>query len=341
MKKTFYIKITAMLISVSLCFLASCARIHQHTYIPTVTNPTCEEQGFTTFACECGINYVSDYRDELPHTYGENGTCTSCGVYNYEPAFKYENGVITGLTDFGKTLKDFVIPRTINGEKINAIKESAFEYCWNIESVVIPRTLTIIGPSAFRSCINLKSIIIPATVSVIGNYAFRDCSALNIYYEKETYPNGWGEFWNSTNCYIVRGYKYVTKGGIVYGIKNGVAEVVKQPTSITSANVLSSVEHKGTTYSVTAISKYAFYKCEWLESVTIPNTVTSIGLNAFNRCSSLEEVVIPSTVTVIEESAFSSCDLLTIKCATSSKPSDWSELWNYSNIPVVWGYAQT
>ena len=49
-----------------------------HTYSIKVTAPTCTEQGYTTYTCECGDSYVSDYVDATGHTY-QNGICTGCG----------------------------------------------------------------------------------------------------------------------------------------------------------------------------------------------------------------------------------------------------------------------
>ena len=34
---------------------------HVHNYIPTVTESTCTEQGYTIYTCSCGDSYVSDY----------------------------------------------------------------------------------------------------------------------------------------------------------------------------------------------------------------------------------------------------------------------------------------
>jgi len=58
---------------------------------------------------------------------------------------------------------------------------------------------------------------------------------------------------------------------------------------------------------VTGIGDYAFYDCDSLSSVTIPNSVTSIGDDAFAWCTSLTNVIIPDNVTSIGGCAFASC----------------------------------
>ncbi len=71
------------------------------------------------------------------------------------------------------------------------------------------------------------------------------------------------------------------------------------------------VTYFGTTYSVTLIGNSAFYGCDGLTSVTIPNSVTSIGESAFSNCSGLTSVVIPDSVTIIGSYAFEYCSSLT------------------------------
>lgn len=73
----------------------------------------------------------------------------------------------------------------------------------------------------------------------------------------------------------------------------------------------STVTFRGTTYTVTGISEYAFSNCSGLTSVTIPESVTSIGSRAFDFCTSLLSVIIPGSVHSIGSCAFNECHSLT------------------------------
>ena len=50
------------------------------------------------------------------------------------------------------------------------------------------------------------------------------------------------------------------------------------------------ITYNGTTYTLTAIDRYAFDKCEEMTAVTIPNSVTRIDDGAFYHCSKLEYI---------------------------------------------------
>ena len=106
---------------------------------------------------------------------------------------------------------------------------------------------------------------------------------------------------------------------LYYKIVNGQARVTypgistwagyTQPTG--ALVIPSSVTYGGTTYSVTSIGENAFYCCDRLTSVTIPNSVTSIGIYAFTDCSGLTSLTIGNSVTSIGAYAFSDCRGLT------------------------------
>jgi surface protein len=57
-------------------------------------------------------------------------------------------------------------------------------------------------------------------------------------------------------------------------------------------------------YSVVTIDTQAFYWCENITSVVIPNTVTRIEYGAFSNCTSIESITIPASVTYIDSYAF-------------------------------------
>ncbi len=71
-----------------------------------------------------------------------------------------------------------------------------------------------------------------------------------------------------------------------------------------------SVTYNGVTYNVTAIGRLAFYDCENLTDISIPESVTEIGNLAFYYCSSLTSINIPDGVTEIGFWTFSWCTSL-------------------------------
>ena len=93
-----------------------------------------------------------------------------------------------------------------------------------------------------------------------------------------------------------------------YTIASDKATITGLPT-ITSSDVI--IPSTLGDYPVTSIGDRAFYDCDSLTSVTIPDSVTSIGSSAFYNCDSLASVTIGESVTSIGDCAFESCWSLT------------------------------
>ena len=145
----------------------------------------------------------------------------------------------------------------------------------NIESYVIPSSVTSIGKGAFFGCSSLKYISIPKSVIGLSGNPFAEwngkleCLSPNFVYEDDI-------LFNKDKSRII-------------SFRNQNIESYVIPSSVTS------------------IGDRAFSGCDSLSEIVIPSSVTSIGEGAFSLCCSLSEIVIPSSVTSIGNNAFYKC----------------------------------
>ena len=86
---------------------------HVHDYTAVVTNPTCEDGGYTTYTCACGDSYEADFTDALGHDLGEwkvttaavPATCTEDGKTAVETRTCKRNGCDYSETKGGAVVK--------------------------------------------------------------------------------------------------------------------------------------------------------------------------------------------------------------------------------------------
>ncbi len=153
-----------------------------------------------------------------------------------------KNGVLTEYNGSGGAV---VIPSSVT-----SIGPLVFYHCTNLTSVTIPDSVTSIRIHAFTYCTSLTSLIIPDSVTSIDDYAFVCCTSLTS----------------------------VTLSNSITRIGQYTFDCCISLTNVTIPD------------SVTKICDYAFSRCNSLTSVTIPKSVTSIGGYAFNECTAIKEV---------------------------------------------------
>jgi len=230
--------------------------------------------------------------------------------------------ISNGLVSDCPNLISIKIPNSVT-----SIENSAFSKCKNLLSVTIPNSVTTIGNSVFSGCKNLLSVTIPSSVTSMGYSVFRDCSSLpliyipasvakigygmfdgctklyeagdekGIYCEAKEKPEEWKETWN----------EYETEDGDIYlkplwgaqpleYLKYTILKDKDNEVAVSAANmgmafgeivIPETVEIEGVKYTVSAISDNAFFNCEYLVSLDIPNTITTIGDNVFSGCDNL------------------------------------------------------
>ena len=227
----------------------------------------------TRIICDCAFSFCSSLSEiVIPSSVTSIGDRTFCGCSSLKyisipksviglngnpfaewngkleclsPNFVYEDDILfnkdkSRIISFrNQNIESYVIPSSVT-----SIGDRAFYGCRSLSEIVIPSCVTGIGDSAFSSCDSLSEIVIPSSVTSIGNSAFSDCRSLS--------------------------------------------EIVI-PSSVTS------------------IGDWAFSGCNSLSEIVIPSSVTSIGHHAFYGCRFLSEIVIPSSVTSIGDSAFYNC----------------------------------
>lgn len=206
------------------------------------------------------------------------------------------------------------------------IPSGVFDSCNELESVILPDTITKIGTSAFRDCKNLKKVKLPSGLTRVEENLFSGCSSLTevIISGKVSSIGRWA-FSNCTNL------NHVTIPGSVTDINLSAFEKCTS-TSLTSAgpigsgcsiefgwteelpnnafNQLASLTRVKLPSGITRIGDYAFRQCSGLKSIEIPDSVTWIGCAAFKECTSLESIKIPASVQAMDHSVFDSCSNL-------------------------------
>ena len=207
-----------------------------------------------------------------PYLSSQNGQTDSEGLYVYD---NYKQGEVI-ITKFKGENKGFVIlPDTIDGKKVTAIKKDAFtareDYHHYTCAYYIPDSINVVEQGSFL----MGSVFVSEGSIKTGWYdeAMRGDATDN---------NNTGSVYanvNINNTLVHNEALYVSVGDTLY-----YAKCLSQKNAITVPSIVNS-------YSVSTIGSYAFAFNDYIKTVILPSSVTYLMKNGgFTNCLSLEKI---------------------------------------------------
>lgn len=219
---------------------------------------------------------------------------------------------------YSRNVQEIVMP-----DSVKIVGKNAFISCDSASKITLSRNLEKIEEGAFYNCASLKTITIPGNVSVIEKEAFWSCKELTeVTLENPDNPIAYGGsvFWGCNKLPGSEIEKIITSSGMtqipnaMFTGCNALTQITI-PKNITGIGSGAFLQCQGLVKatipsSVTEIGEMAFEQCKNLKEISMADGLTTLGYRAFLMCESLQSVVLPDTVTTVDESVFDHCNSL-------------------------------
>lgn len=206
MKKTFIFIITILFLFSALCACTSNSS-PSDSAIESLEYRIAELEGLIASGGE--QNDISELLSQLNSLKGtetgtnDTDTDTTDTSDDNTPGFKYTlNGNKATITGYSGEQTDIVIPATIDGYRVVAIGDNAFEKL-HIKKVIISDGVESIGWFAFNGCAFLSSVTVPSSVSSIGHGAFgASGTSMTIYCHSDSFAVAYAKSYGITYAII-------------------------------------------------------------------------------------------------------------------------------------------
>ena len=226
-----------------------------------------------------------------------------------------EDGILKGCARY---ISNLVIPNTVTAIGPKAFgKKRTWQTLYNtFSAVTIPDSVRSISGSAFDSMSTLQTANIPSSVTYFENSIFKSTGLKDITISEGVTCIPFQMFNSCKKLTSVTLPSTINKidsfafssCGSLSGINIPTSVTIIQESAFGSCNSLTTITIPN---GVLSIPNDCFFQCGSLSEITIPETVQSIGSWAFSECSGLTEVSIPQSVSLISQRAFAKCSSLT------------------------------
>lgn len=250
------------------------------------------------------------------------------------------------------------------GDKVKIIPDGMCYNCTKLTSVSIPSSVESIGKETFAYCEELKTVTLNEGVKKIGQEAFSGCRQLSDMTMASTIEEIGKEAFGAVpyvdNIAAEGGVKYIgkvayilVKGTTSVNIKEGTVSIAESFTG--GGQYLGSHEWWGQSdlTSITLPSTLrnlgpGCFVASKISSITLPDNLEVIGNGAFYHCEKLRRITIPEGIKYIGAQSFGGrCGVVRVYYnAIDAKP--WSEYHPasyqggaYTNYEPVFGAALT
>ena len=251
------------------------------------------------------------------------------------------------------------IPAYYQGKPVTEIGAYAFAGYEKVRTVTAFDSSVIgrIREGAFENCKNLRSFRVGYAVSIESN-AFRGCNRMSWFtaenargadiasdaFDPDTKVMFFGITPPKAGCYSVS-----AEDGGLFDVDGAtiLEDVVIHEDGLESANTIIDYNLSESRVDMNTsefydwvdivIGRKAFYGCDSIQELILPESTKWIDIKAFGECTSLEKLYIPEGVFGIAEDAFMECPNVTLYVTKGSYAEEYAK---ENNLPYVYDTIQ-
>lgn len=183
--------------------------------------------------------------------------------------------------------------------------------CEAIRHIVVEEGITVISDYLFSEMPNLETAVLPQSVTELPYTCFKGCPSLCQITLPDTFIFNSNHFADSPLLFTeIDGFRilsdrflcgYTGKGQTTVKVPEGVA-VIEERCFMNNTEIEEIILPE----SLELIADYAFAYCVNLRQINLPDGLQIIGRGAFDSCSSLKQIILPESLKIIDN-AFSAC----------------------------------